>query len=66
MDQILNEEKRDALIAHFTEVAGHDVLTNQDALMIIEIIKDACERKQATMYEDIITRMIEYGVEEEE
>jgi len=61
MDEILNEERRELLIAKFTEVAKDDVLTNGDALKIIDILRDACERKKAEIYEDMVIESMEGG-----
>lgn len=61
MDEILEEERREALNKHFAEIADKDLLTNQDALMIIEILHQACARKKAEIYEDMISGMLENG-----
>ena len=59
MDEIITEERREALKKHFTEIADRDLLTNEDALMIIEILHQACERKKAEISEEIMISMIE-------
>ena len=43
----------------FTEIADRNLLTNEDALMIIEILNRACARKKAEIYEDIIAVRID-------
>lgn len=61
MDEIITEERREKLKKHFAEVADKDILTNEDALMIIEILHQACARKKAEIYEDMISGMLEDG-----
>lgn len=51
MDEIITEERRERLKKQFTEVADRDLLTNGDALMIIEILHQACARKKADITE---------------
>ena len=63
MDEILEEERREALKKHFAEIADKDLLTNQDALMIIEILHQACKRKQAEISEDIMMEMLKADYE---
>lgn len=63
MDEIIDEERKERLKEHFARIADKDVLTNGDALMIIEILRNACERKQAEVYEDIVSNRIERGGE---
>ena len=58
MDEILEEERREALKKHFAEIADKDLLTNQDALMIIEILHQACKRKQAEISENIMIEIM--------
>lgn len=59
MNEILNAERRDALVDKFTRVAQADVLTNEDALAILEIIRRACERASAVLDEEMLKAMIE-------
>ena len=59
MDEILNAERRDSLIEKFTWVAKEDVLTNGDAMKIIDILRRACERKRAELYEDLVIGRLE-------
>jgi len=61
MDEIITEERREKLKKYFAEVADKDILTNEDALMIIEILHQACARKKAEIYEDMISGMLEDG-----
>lgn len=61
MDEIITEERREKLKRYFAEVADKDILTNEDALMIIEILHQACTRKKAEIYEDMISGMLEDG-----
>lgn len=61
MDEIITEERREKLKKYFAEVADKDILTNDDALMIIEILHQACARKKAEIYEDMISGMLEDG-----
>ena len=58
MDEILTEERKKSLIEKFTMVAEENVLTNMDALMIVEILQRACERAQAEVYEKIVVEQI--------
>jgi len=59
MDEILNAERRDALIKKFTEAAKADVLTNADALAILEIVEQACKRMSASLEEEMLLAMIQ-------
>lgn len=59
MDEILTAERRDALIDKFTRIAHADVLTNADALAILEILGDACKRASASLEEDMLKALIE-------
>lgn len=59
MDEIITAERREKLKKDFLDVANQDILTNQDALMIIEILHGACMRKKAELYEDYISGRIE-------
>ena len=63
MDEILQEERRDALIEKFTHVAKADVLTNADALAILDILGQACRRASAGLEEDILAALID-GVDD--
>ena len=58
MDEILTEERKKSLIEKFMAVAEEDVLTNMDAMMIIEILLKACERAQADVYEKMVLEQI--------
>ena len=59
MNEILTPERRDALIDKFTRIAHADVLTNADALSILEVIGQACKRASADIEEGILKAMIE-------
>lgn len=59
MNEILNAERRDALIEKITSVAQADVLTNEDALVILEILARACKRSSAMLDEEMLKAMIE-------
>ena len=59
MDEIITEARREMLKEQFTEIADRNLLTNEDALMIIEILNRACARKKAEIYEDIIAVRID-------
>ena len=61
MDEIITAERREQLKKHFCEVADKDLLTNEDALMIVEILHQACARKKAEIYEDMMNVMLEDG-----
>lgn len=58
MDELLEAERREALIEMFTSTARLDVLTNLDALTIIQILRQACEKASVEMEESIMTRLI--------
>lgn len=58
MDETITPERRDALIELFASVAEADVLTNLDALTIIEILQRACERAQVELHEGLLTALI--------
>ena len=64
MDEIITEERKKNLIEMFTAVAEKDLLTNMDALTIIQVLEDACRRKTAELGEEIMKAMIE-GWDEE-
>ena len=64
MDEKITEERKQNLIKYFTKVAEEDMLTNSDALEIIDILQKACERKQIEIYEDYVSSAIN-GSEEE-
>lgn len=59
MNEIMDPERRDALVKEFVSVANSDVLTNMDGLTILEILKQACERASADIEEGILKAMIE-------
>lgn len=59
MNEILTPERRDALIDKFTRIAQADVLTNADALAILEIIGQACKRASAELEEEMLRVLIE-------
>ena len=59
MDEILTAERRNALIDKFTRTAQADVLTNADALAILEIVEQACKRASADLEEGMLLAMIE-------
>lgn len=58
MNEIMDAERRDALVEEFVRVANADVLTNMDGLTILEILKKACERASAELEEGILTALI--------
>ncbi len=57
MDRRLTPERKDALVNMFTKTA--DMLTNGDALAIIEILERACNRASAELEEDMLRALIE-------
>ena len=59
MDEILDAERRDALIDKFTRIAKADVLTNADALAILEIAENACRRASAELEEEMLRALID-------
>ena len=63
MDELLSEERKESLIEKVTLIVRSDVLTNLDALAIVEILQRACERKRAEICEEIFTQQIEKGNE---
>lgn len=65
MDETLIPERRDALIRLFTGTAKLDVLTNLDALTIIQILQQACERAKVELHENFLTAMIKGEVPED-
>lgn len=64
MDEILEEERRDALIEMFTNTAKANVLTNAEALTIIKILESACARAQVELEERFLKAMIEGSIED--
>lgn len=59
MNEIMDPERRDALVKEFVSVANSDVLTNMDGLTILEILKQACERASVELEEGILKSLIE-------
>ena len=59
MEELLSGERREGLKAAFCETVDREVLTNADAIIIIDILKAACERKKITLYENVMKDMIE-------
>ncbi len=59
MNEILEPERRDALVREFANVANMDVLTNMDGLLILKILEDACSRANAEIEEGILKAMID-------
>ena len=66
MDEILEAERRDALIESFTSIAKMDLLTNMDGLMVIEILRRACSKASVELEEGILKAMIEGPESEDE
>lgn len=58
MDEIMEAERRDALIELFTEIAKTDVLTNMDGLLVIQILEQACDRAKVELHEGFLKAMI--------
>ena len=61
MDEIISGERKEKLKAFFVDVIDADVLTNGDALKIIEKKQKACENRKAVLYEDLVVDLIEGG-----
>ena len=59
MNEVINAERRDALIESFTNVARMDLLTNMDALMVLEILRRVCKRASVELEEGILKAMID-------
>ena len=64
MNEVINAERRDALIESFTNIAKMDLLTNMDALMVLEILRRVCKRASVELEEGILKAMID-GSEDE-
>lgn len=64
MNEVINAERRDALIESFTNIAKMDLLTNMDALMVLEILRRVCKRASVELEEGILKAMID-GPEDE-
>lgn len=58
MDELLTGERKEHFCDMIESILADDILTNMDAMMIIEIIKNACERKKTVLYEDAMKTMI--------
>ena len=54
MDKKLTKEQRDKLIQRFKAVAEDDMLNGSDAVKIIDILIEACEREKAAVSEDMM------------
>lgn len=65
MNEVINAERRDALIESFTNIAKMNLLTNMDALMVLEILRRVCKRASVELEEGILKAMID-GPESEE
>ena len=65
MNEVINAERRDALIESFTNIAKMDLLTNMDALMVIEILRRVCKMASVELEEGILKAMID-GPESED
>ena len=61
MNELLPEERIESFIGKVALVAREKVLTNLDAMAILEIMQRACERAQNEIYEEMITRSIKAG-----
>ena len=61
MNELLPDEKIEPFIEKISLVAREKVLTNLDAMAILEILQRACERASNEIYEEMITRCIEAG-----
>ena len=59
MDEILNSKHRDDLIERFANVAKADLLTNMDALAIVNILVEACRRASVNLEEEMLRGLIE-------
>jgi predicted transcriptional regulator len=59
----LPEERRERLKALIAKVVDEVVLNEEDALAIIQICLDACEREKAIAYEEMLKGMIEDGTD---
>lgn len=59
MNEVINAERRDALIESFTNIAKMDLLTNMDALMVLEILRRVCKRASVELEEGILKAMID-------
>ena len=64
MDRILLEKHRERLINAFTKVARNDLLTNEDGLVILELLGRACKRAAVDLDEEMLREMIN-GSEED-
>ena len=58
MEELLTEERKRGLKEKFDMVIAEDILTNQDAMMILQILIDACEREKVKTYEDMIRQSL--------
>ena len=63
MEEMLSEERKRRLVKAVTEAVEKDILTNMDALMILQILEDACRKAMTEKYEDIISDRIEGDIE---
>jgi len=59
----LPEERRNKLKMLIEKVVDIDVLNEVDALTIIQVCLDACEREKALAYEELLKDMIEDGTD---
>lgn len=50
----LPEERKENLKTAFCKVVDADVLNEQDALAVIQICLDACEREKSAAYEHLL------------
>ena len=59
----LPEERKERLKQLIMKIIDEDVLNEFDALKIVDICIDACEREKAEAYEDLLKNMIGNGTE---
>ena len=64
MDEKLKKERCDTLKNFCNDIIDQGVLTNGDALTIIEILREACKREKVALYEDALASIIEGGEED--
>lgn len=59
----LPEERKKKLKELVTKVIDDEILNEMDALAIVQVCIDACEREKAAAYEDMLKNMIEDGTD---
>ena len=59
----LTEEKKAQLLKRVKDALDDDLLDLTDWMKMYDILLEACERRSATLYEDMLTSRVEGGIQ---